>query len=132
MVKPRATAIDRSTLVENLVCAMLAVNNWPLEQAYALRENLEKEGLTDLARLRRMQHQEVFAALRRAGYTKADFVTGLLVERLQDMAEKLRGKLDEVDGLLKTDPDRAETFLASIKGVGPVVIRNFLMLHGRQ
>lgn len=114
-----------------LVKAMMSVNNWPLEKSCSLHDALAREGLYDFEALAGREEQEVFDALRRAGYSKSDFVVGLLAERLlaaarafsgPGMAELLRleaaGRWAEADGLL-----------LAVRGVGPHVVRGYRFLR---
>ncbi len=119
------------TLVGDLVVAMLAVNNWPLEKACELRPDLEKSGLCDAKQLSTLSPEEVFARLKKAGYTKADYVVGLLADRLRAMAMAMSGtRTGELQEMMR--PGRAgdlDRFLLAIKGVGPAVLETFKALR---
>lgn len=119
-------------VLANLITAAISVNGWQLQAALDLQPNLEDEGLFDLETLSRLTHEQLFEVLRRAGYSKSDFVTGLVVDRLREMARALSaGGMDTLQGLLKTDSAGAlNTFLLSLKGVGPGVLANFRTLQG--
>lgn len=121
------TGTGDSELIGDLVIAMLTVNNWPLEKACEMRAALEREGVFDLARLSKFSHEGLFQRLRRAGYTKSDYVVGLLCDRLQAMAEELCGDgLTTLKRLLEAGPrTELNRMLLSVKGVGTAVLETF-------
>lgn len=117
----------------NLVVAMLTVNNWALEKAWALLPELTSLGLCDAQCLSTLSHEEIFARLKRAGYAKSDYVVGLLADRLREMAKVMAtippAKLTELmEPGHEKDRDR---FLLSLKGVGPAVLETFVALQTR-
>ena len=120
-----------SEVLADLISSMLAVNNYPLEDVIALRSGLDREGLFDLPRLSRMAVPQLFAALRRAGYPKSDYVTGLVANWLLATAAVLAAdQRRRLAGLLASGPsDELDRYLLSLKGVGTVVLRNFKILR---
>ena len=116
-----------SSFVGDLVVSMLTVNNFSLEKACEMRPVLEEAGFFDVEVLSKMSHEQVFSALKNAGYTKADYVVGLLADRLQAMASTMRGTPNgEIRALLKPGRERdLDRFLLAIKGVGPAVLETF-------
>ena len=114
-------------LVGDLVCSMLAVNQMPLDRVCRLRGRLAEQGLFDAHHLAEMTHAEVYEALRTAGYDKADYVVGLLVQRLQDLGRRLcsNNALETLFDLSRVGGRPLDDFLLGIKGVGPVVLQNF-------
>lgn len=120
------------TLIGDLVVAMLTVNNWPLEKACELRPALERARLFDIEKLSNLSHDEVFHRLKDAGYAKADYVVGLLADRLLAMATTLSGagfaKLQQLAGSSDQAAKR-DRFLLGIKGVGPAVLETFKALR---
>ncbi len=121
-----------SMIVGDLVCSMLAVNNWSLQRSLGIYSQLEDEGLFDLERLEAMDRTQIFASLDRAGYDKSGYVVGLLADRIKSMTEILAG-----DGIVKLRgaevghwPAHLDAFLLTIRGVGSVVLRNFKILRG--
>jgi endonuclease III-like uncharacterized protein len=119
------------TLIGDLVVAMLTVNNWPLEKACELRPTLERTQLFDIEELAKLPHDEVSRRLKDAGYTKADYVVGLLADRLLAMAATLSGHgFEEFRQLVDSDRDaERDRFLLGIKGVGPAVLETFKALR---
>ena len=123
------TTVDED-LVADLVIAMLSVNNWPLEKSYAIREQLRKEGLFNISRLSGMNRADVCNSLYRAGYLRADYILGLLADRLLDMATTLSGNnLIKLRSFIERgEIKEADSLLLNIKGVGPMVLENFKIL----
>ena len=117
----------KADVVDDLVCSMLAVNVWTLEKSFAIREELEREVLFDVERMNSMTLSDFFDALKRAGYSKADFVVGLFVNRLSDMARVLSARgIERLCELIHEKETRAiDECLLPINGVGPKVCQNF-------
>lgn len=126
--------ISRDDIARNLIAALLAVNNWPIEKAWEIVPDLERQGLLDFASVASMGHRDVFDRLRAAGYTKSDYVVGLVGDRLLGLAGILsRGGLSKIEQLVRNrQDDELEKFLLDIKGIGPVVLGNFNLLLGRK
>ena len=119
-------------VVGHLVVAMLTVNNWALEKAWAILPKLTELELCDPQRLSALSHDEIFARLKRAGYTKSDYVVGLLADRLREMAKVMATvKPEKLTELMEPghEKDRDQFFLA-LKGVGPAVLESFVALQG--
>ena len=123
---------DQKSIVCDLVCSLLAVNLWTVEKTFSLNRALDRESLFDMDTARRMSRQEVFDRLLRAGYSRGDYVTGLLADRLLNVANALAGEgLSRLCTLIaKGEIGEMDTWLLSIKGVGPQVLKNFKMLQG--
>lgn len=123
---------DPRTVAFDLVCSLLSVNRWALDRVFGISEGIEKESLFDIDGIARMTHQEVKARLIRAGCSRGDYVTGLLADRLLNVAHALAGQgLSRLCALLdQHDIDEIDKWLLSIKGIGPHVLENFKMLQG--
>ncbi len=115
----------------NLVVAMLTVNNWALEKAWALLPDLTSLGLCNAQSLSALSHEEIFARLKRAGYTKSDYVVGLLADRLREMAKTVAATAPaELMELMEPGHEKdRDRFLLSLKGVGPAVLETFVSLQ---
>jgi 3-methyladenine DNA glycosylase/8-oxoguanine DNA glycosylase len=113
---------------EDLVIAVLAVNNFSLERAYSLREALDREGLFSVKTIRELPVQEVAAALERAKYQRGSFMTPLLARRLKTLAD-VAGRDNFTESISSKDPDRITKALTGIPGIGPTVMKNYLLLH---
>lgn len=117
--------------VTDLVMAILAVNQWRLDQSSEIYDGLLREGLFDPEKIQQMSDEDVFRALTSAGYKKSAYVKGLICDRLKDLAEKLSGsKRDYFHNLIHTGhSDELKAFVMDIKGVGPMVYENFCLLQ---
>jgi len=118
-------------VIQDLVVAILAVNFWTLEKVYALREELEAQGLFDLAALAQQDTQAVTAQLVAAGYQRGGFPVPQMADRLIATAKNLlSGKEAELRALLAAgNTTGLDRFLLELKGVGPVVAENFRILR---
>ena len=119
-------------VVVNLVTVLISVNNWALDKTYAIHPGLSSAGLFDLNRLRALQDDEVAQLLFVAGYSKSQFVRGLIAKRLKSLAATLEEpKLEQLcDVVKKNDSVTIRSILRPIHGIGPVVIERFLALQG--
>jgi hypothetical protein len=66
----------------DLVVALLAVNQYSVDKAYALAGDLRKTGLTDPRKLAKWSTTEIEAKLMAAGYERGAFMNALFSERL--------------------------------------------------
>lgn len=120
-----------TSVVEDLVMAMLSVDSWTLEKSFEIREQLEREGFFALESLAERSPTDVFERLERAGYARGDFMICTMSDRLLHMADLLAGDgLPELLGLVESKGPELDTFLQQIKGVGPAVVRKFRTLRG--
>lgn len=108
------------------------MNNFSIDRSHALREGYEQAGLFDAESVASMHLAEIFNCLRKAGYSRSDFVTGLVAERVLDAALRLQG-----EGLTaltlavhSKNRDQISELLTPIRGVGPTVLQNFEDLNG--
>lgn len=123
---------DQKRVAKDLVNALLAVNLWTVETVFSLEPGLERESLFDMDIVASMSQEEVFDRLMQAGYSRGDYITGLLAERLLSTAKALAGQgLSRLCTLLEQkDIEEIDAWLLSIRGVGPHVLKNFKMLVG--
>jgi hypothetical protein len=118
-------------IVLDLLVAMLAVNRWTLEQAAEIANGLKQAGLTEPSAVRRMTLEEISKRLADAGYTRGSFMEALLARRIRDAS----AVLDDGGLRLISDGERTgeqlgiKSFLLTLNGVGPEVVRNFLILR---
>lgn len=115
--------------IEEIVVAVLAVNNYSLEKAHELLPELRSEGLTNPHRVARKDAGDLTVALSRAGYNRG-MLTGLMAERLLGLMEAITdGELEAFEGLLRSgEQERALTLLRKVHGIGPQVAANVWML----
>ena len=119
------------TYYEDLVVAILAVNNYSLEKAYGLRTGLKKQGCFDPAKVRSWSHEEAVRHLVQAGYDRGATMNSIFAGRVQELAifEESQVLVQAWKHLAlgqKTDADR---ILLSIPGVGPTVLGHFWALQ---
>jgi len=125
------TDAPHDDLVIDLIVAVLAVNNYSLERAYALVDSLQRERLTDLKAIRQMDPDEVAQCLQRAGYSQAEFILNLFANRLKRVAEDVSDhRLAQL--MAHEESGRTELskeLLLQVHGVGQDVLRNFRTLR---
>lgn len=126
------TVVNSTDPLADLVMAMLAVNQWRIEQSAAIFDSLKGEGLFDPKTILSKEHGELGESLRRAGYKKSAYVIDLLCDRLHDMALKFEGDGRRTFEMFCNNKDKAQLreLLLLINGVGPRVIENFFSLRG--
>ncbi len=114
-----------------LVKAMMSVNGWPLYKSCDLHDALEQEGLFDFEAVAQLDQEAIFDRLKRAGYTKSDFVVGLVAERLKAAAVTFSGK--GMSALLQLEAkgrlQEADKKLNAVRGIGPHVIKGYRFLR---
>lgn len=116
---------------DDLVVSILAVNQYTLERTYPLLQGLRREKLTDPPSLGRWESQEIETKLRAAGCDRGPFMTKLFAERLSALGALVRTKrVIDCEEILRSKDARAiEALLLPVKGIGPVVLRNFYTLR---
>src|SRR5262245_22347282 len=72
-------------VVEDLVIALLAVNQWSLEKAFAIRGTLAQQGLLDLDSLAIRDENTIAQQLDAAGHNRGD-LNRLMARRLRALA----------------------------------------------
>src|SRR5690349_7351376 len=70
---------------EDLIIAMLAVNNYSLERAYSLRDGLASQGLFDIEHMLSMSAEEIASRLDNAGHKRGGHMNRLLSHRLYSL-----------------------------------------------
>lgn len=121
-----------SDQVDHAVVAVLAVGGYPLQRAWDLLPNLQREGLTDSRAIGRSDEAEVVRRLARAGYDRGPTVTTSMAKRIMALhAAIVAGIVAESSRLAREGHLRdAEKTLCKVKGVGPVVFQQFAILEG--
>ena len=117
-------------VLENLVIALLAVNRFPLEKAYGLREGLRQQGLFNLVEVSTWRREKIYDALLASSYNRGSFLVGLISDRVAALSRFVAGP--EWSPLL-TDFEagfkgRVGKRLLGVSGIGPAVVENFWML----
>lgn len=113
----------------NLVMAMLSVNSFTLEKTFEISENLRANGLFDLNNLLNWDVESIFRKLLASGYKRGG-MNGIFAERLKSLGELAADILSNERVLLDGSKDDITNLLRPVKGVGPVVLRNYMLLRG--
>ena len=121
-----------SDQVVHLMVAVLAVAGYSLEQAWNLRASLQKEGLMDSKEIEKLDEAEVVRRLARIGYDRGPVVTLSMAKRLMSLHAAVRnGVLEQAVRLMRDNQlKEAEKVLCTVKGVGPMVFKQFARLEG--
>ena len=114
----------------DLVLAMLGVNNYPLTKVFELHDALEANGLFDPSNLGRWDRAEVARRLGAAGYRRGAVMTAIFVERLSSLGALADNREAYERVLSKGTRDEVARLLRRVKGVGPRVLDNFMVLRG--
>jgi hypothetical protein len=120
---------ERENPWPDLIMAMLAVNKYPLEKVFALFEALDSRNLFDPESLARRDSGEIARDLKRAGYDRGPELTNILAERIWSL-RALGSDFAESEAILAHgSKHEVETLLECVSGVGPMVLKNFLLLR---
>lgn len=112
--------------------AILAVNSWPVEKVYTLLPTLQDAGLLEPSNLAAWGIGAIKSALEKSGYTRGDYMTSLMAGRLRSLGMFVveRGR-EECERLLRDGAmDSLAVSLGAVRGVGPAVLRNYVLLRG--
>jgi hypothetical protein len=111
---------------------MLAVGGYSLQQVWDLLPSLEREGLADPQIVEMLDEAEVVRRLARSGYDRGPTVTVSMANRLMALHAAVRnGVLTQASRLMQEGRlQDAEKTLRSVKGVGPMVFKQFAALKG--
>lgn len=127
----RDAGVRREQLYEALVVAVLSVNNYPLEKAWPIRGRLKSAGLFEPETLASVPVGDLVERLRVAGYDRGAFLTDLVASRLKSVGAFLEdygvGRATQM--LSSGNAEEVHAMLIKIRGVGPSVIRSFLLLR---
>ncbi len=113
----------------DIVLAMLATGGYRLEKVFQHFELLQEYGLTDPRKISCMDPESIARNLVASGYNRGPILTGMYTERLLSLG-KLSDQAEENERILaEGTKEQITVLLKDIKGIGPVVIRNFLELR---
>jgi hypothetical protein len=111
-------------LWEDLVVAIVSVNNRSLEKTYSRIEEMRREGLFEPDNVARWTAAEVELRLRRAGLDRGRFMTNLFAERLSSVGKYLKtvgiARCQEI--LARGRADAIRELLLPARGIGPKVL----------
>jgi hypothetical protein len=116
--------------LENLISAMLSVNQYSLQKTFLLVETLRREGLFYPQNLARWTPKEIGTRLRHSGYDRG-CLTWLLADRLESLGRFVESVgIEECERVLRCGKtDEVKHFLLPVKGIGPKVLANFFALR---
>lgn len=116
----------------DLVVSILSVNQYSLDRTYNSIRGLREQGLADPGSLSRWTPDEIEKRLRSAGCDRGAFMTKLFASRLSALGGLIQAKgSDECSRVIEgTNKDAISSLLSDVKGIGPVVLRNFYLLRG--
>lgn len=125
------SAARREDIASDLFMALLAVNNWTLEKVGRLYPTLQENGLFDVRALSGLEPEQIRERLSAAGYKRGPVLGAMMALRVQHVALALaRGGAQRLaDYEAARDTRAAREYLLSLKGVGPTVVENYLLLR---
>jgi hypothetical protein len=122
---------ETENIWEDLILAILSVNQYSLEKTYSAVEALRREGMFRPQNLLRWTAEEIGTRLRLGGYDRGDFMTRLFAGRLASLGTfvKFTG-VEECERVLrKGSSAEVKQLLTPVKGIGPTVLANFFLLR---
>lgn len=123
---PKNNETELYNIWADIVISLLSVNQHPVEKTYRIYNQLQDNGLFDLQNLATWNHDKIFKTLRKSGYERGDYMLGLFTERLMSLGASASKLEDNINILTKGTEHDVTALLTGVKGVGPVVIKNFL------
>jgi endonuclease III-like uncharacterized protein len=124
-------------LVDSLVAAILAANNYSLEKVWKVLPRLQEEGLTKPGAVTSEDLAQLTSRLAAAGYDRGR-LTAMFAERLQNLMKAIdAGQFDHLrSAATRGDFQAFQTTLCRVRGIGPQVARNAWILlqetHGER
>jgi hypothetical protein len=117
--------------IVSVVIAMLAVGGYSLQRVWDIQASLEKEGLIDPKAVEKLNEAEVVRRLVNSGYDRGPIVTTSMAQRLMALHRAVRsGVLMQTCRLIQEGRLKdAETMLCGVKGIGPSVFKQFMLLR---
>jgi endonuclease III-like uncharacterized protein len=124
-------AATRDDIASDLFMALLAVNSWTLEKVGRPYPALRENGLFDVRALSGLEPEEIQERLSAAGYRRGPVLGAMMALRVQHVALALveGGAHLLVDYEAAHDTAAARDYLLKMKGVGPTVVENYLLLR---
>lgn len=111
----------------NLVVAMLSLNQYPLEKTLNIYDRLESNGLFDPHKIKEWSYDKLYNRLIDSGYDRGR-MTDYFAERLWSLG-LLVDDFTANDNILAAGSDiEVALLLTKIRGVGPVVLKNYKRL----
>ena len=115
-----------------LVIAVLSVNNYRVEQAWMIKDGLNSARLFSPEHLAELGVDRIEQLLVGAGFNRGAFMARLFAERLHSIGRYIiaLGTSRAARVLESGNDDEVGALLLPAKGIGPVVVENFLLLRG--
>lgn len=115
----------------DVLISLLAIYGPSLEKVDSLVSAFKQVGLTSSSKVVKMSHEEVYSALAQSGYDRGNLL-GIFIPRIQATAQAFdQMGLPQAEKILQgKDIQAIEKLLLPIKGIGPKVVNNFLLLRG--
>jgi len=128
--KVNETAKPNNNPWEDLIVAILAVNQYTLEKTYVLLPGLREAGITEPRNLSEWNQEQMLERLRAAGCERGNFMTALFAQRLCALGELIQSLgIAHCEAVLTSrNPKTIEEMLMPVKGIGPIVLENFYCL----
>lgn len=115
--------------VANLVTALLAVNQYPVDRAAAAIPGMRERGLLTPSRIAGMEHEAVIAAMSQAGYARGGYLPIVSFRLFKLMEAAGAGTLDALAAAAdRGDREAFDAELAKVHGFGPSTIATAWML----
>jgi hypothetical protein len=126
------TSREAHGLWEDLVIAMLSVNQYSLERTYSSNALLREQGLFEPENLARWGVDEICERLCKGGCNRGSYMSKLFAVRLACLGDFIaREGVDHcVEILMSKNIKEIERLLIRVKGIGPKVLANFFLLRG--
>ena len=121
----------RDDIASDLFMALLAVNSWTLEQVGRLYSALQASDLFNVSKLSGLDIEQIQERLDAAGYKRGPVLEAMMAIRLNHVALALAEGgaqlLADLEAVGNTTA--ASDYLLTLKGVGPTVVQNYLLLR---
>lgn len=121
----------RDDIASDLLMALLAVNSWTLEQVGRLYPALLANDLFNVSALSGLDIEQIQERLEAAGYKRGPVLEAMMALRMYHVACALaEGGAQLLSDLeVAGNTTAARDYLLTLKGVGPTVVQNYLLLR---
>lgn len=125
------SAVNRDDIASDLFMSLLAVNSWTLERVASLHSALQANDLFNVSTLSNLDTEQIQERLDAAGYKRGPVLEAMMALRMQHVACALaQGGAQLLADLEATgNTAAARDYLLTLKGVGPTVVQNYLLLR---
>jgi hypothetical protein len=125
------SGVNRDGIASDLFIALLAVNSWTLERVGRLYSDLQANDLFNASALSRLDVEQIQERLDAAGYKRGPVLEAMMALRMYHVACALAEGGAELLANLESSGNTAAAreYLLSLRGVGPTVVQNYLLLR---